>query len=69
MSSAASIGAGERDAWIAPAMNVVPIGTTSGGILSAERPAPPQAPAASGPSSKLGFAFEMSFPMSARTTD
>ena len=60
-----------RRVWEAPAIIELPIGTetrsagaTSMSNNAGERTAPPP-PAA--PSSKLGFAFEMSFPLSART--
>ena len=60
-----------RRAWEAPAITELPIGTEtrSAGakrlsLNAGERTDPPP-PAA--PSSKLGFAFEMSFPLSART--
>jgi hypothetical protein len=59
-----------RRAWEAPAMSEMPIGTEtkSAGEKGAgpdsarlENPPPPAAPA-----TKLGFAFEMSFPLSVR---
>ena len=60
-----------RRVWEAPAIIELPIGTEtrSAGAKSlwldaGERTAPPPPTA---PSSKLGFAFEMSFPLSART--
>lgn len=56
-----------RRAWEAPAVTELAICTetrSTGSMPAAERPAPP-APVA--PASKLGFAFEMSFPLSART--
>jgi hypothetical protein len=60
-----------RRVWEAPAIIELPIGTetrfaaaNSAPFSAGERIEPP-APVA--PSSKLGFAFEMSFPLSART--
>ena len=60
-----------RRVWEAPAIIELPIGTEtrfagakSVPLNAGERTEPP-APAT--PSSKLGFAFEMSFPLSART--
>ena len=60
-----------RSAWEAPAIIELPVGTVTK-LAGAKSPAldagarmDPPAPAA--PSSKLGFAFEMSFPLSART--
>lgn len=62
---------GARRPWEAPAMTEFPIGretraaSTSGiepGFAPQAAPPPPAAPA-----TKLGFAFEMSFPLSART--
>ena len=60
-----------RSAWQAPAIIELPVGTVTR-LNGAKSPSPdagprmaPPSPAA--PSSKLGFAFEMSFPLSART--
>ena len=57
-----------RRAWEAPALVELAVGTEtkSAGTKepSATRPCPEAPPA---PSAKLGFSFEMSFPLSART--
>lgn len=60
-----------RRAWEAPALKELPIGTETGsagakGLApdSGQRTNPP--PPAT-PTTKLGFAFEMSFPLSVRT--
>jgi hypothetical protein len=57
----------ERRAWEAPAIVEVPIGTTTKAAVTGQLPPHPPEPAPTSPSSKLGFAFEMSFPLSART--
>jgi hypothetical protein len=56
-----------RSAWEAPAVTKVAIGTETksaphGEGKSLEAPRPPSSPA-----TKLGFSFEMAFPMSARS--
>lgn len=60
-----------RRAWEAPAITELPIGKETRSIATTElsvpsrngmNPSPPPAPA-----SKLGFSFEMSFPLSVRT--
>jgi hypothetical protein len=56
----------QRCTWEAPVVTKVAIGTetksTALGEGSSLEPRPPSSPAA-----KLGFSFEMAFPMSART--
>lgn len=57
-----------RRAWEAPAIAELPIGRGTKAAFPRDRAfgnASPPAPAS--PSTKLGFAFEMSFPLSART--
>lgn len=60
-----------RRVWESPTVTKLPIGTATNsanrsGIQSASgRRMKPLAPAA--PASKLGFSFEMSFPLAART--
>ena len=57
---------GTRRAWTSPTVTTWTIGAeTQSAREAAAPPAPPQQPAA--PSSKLGFSFEMAFPLSART--
>jgi hypothetical protein len=56
-----------RRAWHAPTITKLPIGTATKaprakGALPPAEPSPPAEPA-----SKLGFTFEMGFPLSART--
>jgi hypothetical protein len=65
-------GSGKRRPWTAPAMTKLPIGTETksnpkapGADSDQARPAHPPVPAV--PAMKLGFSFEMAFPMSART--
>jgi hypothetical protein len=57
---------GAKRAWQAPAVSKLPIRseTKSAGKDGQAKPAHPAPPGA--PSSKLGFAFEMAFPLSAR---
>ncbi|HWV42892.1 hypothetical protein [Pseudorhodoplanes sp.] len=56
-----------RRAWEAPAITELPIATeTAAAASSASEEAGPPSPPAS-PATKLGFSFEMSFPLSART--
>ncbi len=69
MCSAASAEAPRRNAWARLATKLIPIRAAWTEPLGSDLPPPPEAPPAASPSSKLGFAFEMSFPMSARTTD
>ena len=71
MSSETAAGCTQSGAvWIAPTMDVVPIGATaSNSDARTQRGLQQPPPSPAEPSSKLGFAFEMSFPMSARTTD
>lgn len=55
-----------RSAWEPPAVTRLAIGTetkTAGANAGGAEPQPPAAPA-----SKLGFSFEMSLPLSARTS-
>ena len=56
-------GPAARRAWKSPTLTVVAIRaeTKSSGAAHSVQPQPPAAPA-----SKLGFAFEMAFPLSAR---
>ena len=57
-----------RRAWEAPAITELPIGIQTKAAEAKEfsgQPANPPPPAA--PATKLGFAFEMSFPLSVRT--
>jgi hypothetical protein len=71
---------GERRPWQPPAVTKLPIGTQTkllrqdaqnmdAALPAAAEPhrAPPEPPAA--PTTKLGFAFEMAFPLSARIDD
>ena len=55
----------ERRAWEAPAITELPIKTATTAAVTAQLPHLPSAPGA--PATKLGFAFEMSFPLSVRT--
>jgi hypothetical protein len=59
-------GPAARRAWKAPTLTVVAIRAEAKSAKSpgASQSAQPQPPAA--PASKLGFAFEMAFPLSAR---
>jgi hypothetical protein len=70
--------AGERRLWEPPTVTKLPIGTATKSLHRREKsaatpgdsshernPVAPQPPAA--PSTKLGFSFEMAFPLSART--
>ena len=56
-------GPAARRAWKSPTLAVVAIRAEakSAGVAQSAQPQPPAAPA-----SKLGFAFEMAFPLSAR---
>jgi hypothetical protein len=59
-----------RRIWELPTITKLPIGTTTGFASGSGRPESshrmnPPAPAT--PASKLGFSFEMSFPLAART--
>lgn len=56
-------GPAARRAWKCPALTVVTV-RSAAKSGSAPQPAQPQPPAT--PASKLGFAFEMAFPLSAR---
>ena len=58
-------GARGRRAWQAPAVVKMPIGTETKSSSRQDAAKEPSQPAE--PSSKLGFAFEMGFPLSART--
>jgi hypothetical protein len=55
-----------RRAWDAPVMTETPIATGTKAATNDRQPASPPPPPAS-PSTKLGFSFEMSFPLAART--
>jgi hypothetical protein len=55
----------ERRAWEAPAITELPIKSATRAALAGQLPHLPSAPGT--PATKLGFAFEMSFPLSART--
>ncbi len=56
-----------RRAWEAPAITELSIGTETKAAVAGQFPAqPPNLPPAA-PATKLGFAFEMSFPLSVRT--
>ena len=58
----------ERRAWQAPAMTVLPIGAATRLAAANGLPADASEPAAPAmPSTKLGFSFEMSLPLSVRT--
>lgn len=56
-------GPARRRAWKSPTVTAVGVRaeTRTGGARNLQHPEPPAAPAA-----KLGFAFEMAFPLSAR---
>jgi len=69
MSSAASVEATERGSWTPPTMRIIRAAAASDRSADSALPLPPDAPAGAAPLSKLGFAFEMSFPMSSRTTE
>jgi len=60
-----------RRAWKPPAITKLAIGTETKSAPANDRndgePKPPQPPAA--PATKLGFAFELAFPLSARIDD
>jgi len=57
-----------RRAWEPPALTVMAIGTeTKSAQAEAAAPQEPSPPPA--PSTKLGFSFEMAFPLSARIQD
>jgi len=56
-------GAARRRAWKTPTITAVAV-RAEAKSPAGENPAQPQPPAA--PASKLGFAFEMAFPLSAR---
>jgi hypothetical protein len=60
-------GHGTRRSWQPPTVTKLAIGTATrkAGARAAQAGSPPPAPAA--PESKLGFSFEMSLPLSART--
>ena len=62
-------GRGHR-CWEAPAITELPIATATKAAANADRasgqPGEPPAPPAA-PTTKLGFAFEMSFPLAVRT--
>jgi hypothetical protein len=56
-----------RRAWEAPAITELPIGIeTKAAVTGQLSVQPPELPP-SAPATKLGFAFEMSFPLSVRT--
>jgi hypothetical protein len=57
----------ERRAWEAPAITELPIGTATKAAVTGQLPVQPPEPAPTAPATKLGFAFEMSFPLSVRT--
>lgn len=57
----------ERRAWEAPAITELPIGTATKAAVPGQLAHQPPEPAPTAPATKLGFAFEMSFPLSART--
>jgi len=60
-----------RRAWQAPALVELPIGTQTrfagAGSRATEAGQPANPPPPATPSTKLGFAFEMSLPLSVRT--
>lgn len=58
----------ERRAWEAPAFTELPIKAATRAAVAGQLPPEPQEPPAPGaPATKLGFSFEMSFPLSVRT--
>jgi hypothetical protein len=62
---------GARSAWEPPAVTKLPIGTQTKSALSGgsgqAKPSEPQPLPA--PATKLGFSFEMAFPLSARLNE
>jgi hypothetical protein len=58
-----------RSAWEPPAVTKLPIGAQTKSAVASGRPqlTEPQPPAA--PATKLGFSFEMAFPLSARLNE
>ena len=56
-----------RRAWEAPAITELPIGTATKAAVAGQVPSQPANPPPAAPATKLGFAFEMSFPLSVRT--
>lgn len=60
-----------RRAWEAPAITELPIGSETRAAditkVSLETGPPANPPPPATPSTKLGFSFEMAFPLSART--
>lgn len=59
----------KRRVWEAPAMTELPIATQtrSAATTGAASSEPTDLPSPSAPATKLGFSFEMSFPLSVRT--
>jgi hypothetical protein len=60
-------GHGKRRAWRAPTVTILPIGAQTKTIPTRAPDARAQPPVPAAPEGKLGFSFEMSLPLSART--
>jgi hypothetical protein len=56
-----------RRAWEAPAITELPIATETKAAVAGQLPSQPATPPLAATTTKLGFAFEMSFPLSVRT--